>query len=135
METEDFSSLEIAALYQSYPEDVRRHLLALRQIIYDVSNKDEAVGSIEECLKWGVPSYQTMSPKSGTPIRLQWLAGAGRYGVFVHCQTTLVDPFRQSYPDLTYDKNRGILFERTKAFPESILKDFISRALRYRLTL
>ncbi len=133
MET-DFCSLEIAALYQSYPADIRRHLLALRQIIYDISNRDEAVGSIEECLKWGVPSYQTVSPKSGTPIRLQWLPGSDHYGVFVHCQTTLVDPFRQSYPALSYDKNRGILFDRSKVFPENVLKDFISRALRYHLT-
>ena len=98
-----------------------------------LAEEDDSIGTIEETLKWGVPSYQTVSPKSGTPIRLQWLPSSDRYGIFVHCQTTLIKPFSEHHPELTYDKNRGILFEHNQVFPEAVIKNFLSKALRYRL--
>lgn len=129
---DQIDSLEVAAVFQSFPEKVRRHLLALRQMIFDLSSKNENIGQIEETLKWGVPSYLTHHPKSGTTIRLQWTPAKEQYGIYVHCQTSLIPDFKLEYPaDLTYEKSRGIVFNESAEFPEEIIGIFLNRALTY----
>ncbi len=132
MTTYPIGNLEVAAVYQAMPPQARQKLLAIRQIIFDYSRKCETIGDIEESLKWGVPSYVAKSPKSGTPIRLQWKSDTAQYGVFVHCQTTLIADFKDQYPsDFKYEKNRGILFHENDVFSEVLLKEFLKRALLY----
>ena len=129
---QNIDSLDVAAVFQSFPDEVRQKLLAVRQMIFDQSFEDHAVGDIEETLKWGVPSYLTKHPKSGTTIRLQWLPASKQYGIFVHCQTSLIADFKELYQfSLNFDKNRGILFEEKEDFPEPIIKKFVSNALTY----
>lgn len=127
--------LAVAALYKSYPEPVRAKLIQLRQMIYTLAEEDEHIGTVEETLKWGVPSYQTKAPKSGTPVRLQWLETKAQYGIFVHCQTTLIESFKPSCTGLKYDKNRGILFHQNEEFPEGDIEVFLRSALTYHLAL
>lgn len=135
MEHYPIESLEVASTYQSIPADVRKKILALRQIIFEISNADEKVGEILETLKWGVPSYLTERPKSGTTVRLQWSATQNRYGVYVHCQTSLIPIFKEQHPSsLHYEKSRGIVFEHDEKFPEKLMKEFIARALTYHVT-
>ncbi|MEP3246639.1 MAG: DUF1801 domain-containing protein [Sneathiella sp.] len=133
MVSHPIEDLAIAALYKSYPEPVRAKLLQLRHMIYTLAADDERIGTVEETLKWGVPSYQTKAPKSGTPIRLQWLEAKAQYGIFVHCQTTLIESFKPSSTDLKFDKNRGILFQQNEEFPEGNIQAFLRRALTYHL--
>ncbi len=132
MEHYPIESLEVASTYQAIPADVRKKLLAVRQMIFEISGADDKVGEILETLKWGVPSYLTERPKSGTTIRLQWSPAQNKYGIYVHCQTSLIPLFREQYPSsLHYEKNRGILFEQEENFPENLMKEFIIRALTY----
>lgn len=134
MAFQNIDSLEVAAVYQSYPDLARQKLLSIRQKIFDLAQKNKDVGQIEETLKWGVPSYLTKRPKSGTTIRLQWLPSAGQFGLFVHCQTSLIAQFKEHHNTLLkFDKNRGILFDEHEKIPELIVEDFLTQALTYHL--
>lgn len=129
--TVQFDNLDIAALYQSYPDDIRTKLLKLRAMVFDLASKNDGIGTVTECLKWGVPSYETVRPKSGTPLRLQWIEKESRFGLFVHCQTNLVSHFKKRHTSLIYDKNRGLLCDRDKDIPQEVAEDFILSALTY----
>ncbi|WP_415235675.1 DUF1801 domain-containing protein [Sneathiella sp.] len=124
-------NLDIAALYQSYPQNVRHQLLSIRHTIFELSDSSDEIGDIHETLKWGYPSYETKRPKTGTPIRLQWLPKKSQYGVFVHCQTDLIARFRQDHPEQEVDKNRGILFSEKADCPKETIQNFLYQALTY----
>ena len=124
---------QIAAVFQSYPKPVREKLLALRQLIFDTAATIEGVGELQETLKWGQPSYLTIKPKSGTTIRIdQVRSTSDQYALYVHCQTTLIDTFKEMFPDeLTYEGNRSIVFNIKDNIPTNLVRHFISLALTY----
>src|SRR4029079_237763 len=94
-----FSDPAVAAVFGAYPGPVRARLLALRLLILDTAKMTKGVGAIEETLKWGQPSYLTTESRSGSTIRIDRVKGdAGGYAVFFHCQTDLVERFRELYP-------------------------------------
>jgi hypothetical protein len=116
--------------FASYPEDVRPCLHRLRELIFQVAT-ELALGAVVENLKWGELSY---SVKTGSPIRLDWKPkNPERYYLFFHCQTKLVDTFRELYPDaLVFEGNRAIILTINGPFPEQQLKHCITLALTYR---
>jgi Domain of unknown function (DU1801) len=130
-----FASAAVAQVFASYPHQVRDRLLEIRQLVFDVAAAAPGVGDIEETLKWGQPSYLTTKTKSGSLIRIDQLKNqAGAYGVYFHCQTTLVDTFREMYRDVfTFDGNRCIVFSIDDVVPIDALGDCIAVALTYRL--
>ena len=89
----------VAKIFATYPPKLRKRLLAVRRMIFDVAEKTEGVGKLQETLKWGEPAYVTAETGSGSTIRLNrhkkqdW-----QYAVYFHCQTTLVDSFRGLFP-------------------------------------
>jgi len=121
----------VEAIFQWYPSAVRKRLLALRRLLFDTAANTAGVGRIEEPLKWGQPSYLTVSPKSGSTIRIDQLPPSG-YALYVHCQTNLVATFRELYPtELAYGGNRSILLDADRDPPEAILRHCIALALTY----
>jgi hypothetical protein len=126
---------QVAAVFRSYPRGVGAKLRALRRLILDVAARTEGVGTVEETLRWGQPSYLTTRPRSGSTIRIDRVKSRpGRYAMYFHCQTTLVDTFRRRYPDtFEYEGNRAILFDEREPVPVAALKQCISRALTYHL--
>jgi len=126
------TSLQVAATYKAFPDQVRAKLLGLRHLIFELAATTPEIGQIKECLKWGEVSYLTISPKSGTTIRFGYRPAAQEYAIFVHCQTTLIETFRSKYPDdLTFDKNRAILFKENQDYPTDIMSGFLKAALTY----
>lgn len=126
--------MKTPAVFDSYPKPVRTKLLALRKLILDTAKTTEGVGAIEETLKWGQPSYLTSESKSGSTIRIdQVKAVPGQYAVYFHCQTNLVETFRELYPKLTYSGNRAILLDAAKKLPEAELRHCVGLALTYHL--
>ena len=125
----------VARVFASYPDDVRRCLLALRAVIFRVAQETEGVGAIEEALRWNQPSYLTPKTKSGTTVRIDQLEpGTGDYGLFVHCQTNLIDSFKERYGDMfEYDGNRALHFSVAQEVPEDELAHCIELALTYHL--
>jgi hypothetical protein len=128
------SSPAVPALFDGYPKPVRSRLLALRKLILDTAKATRGVGRIEEALKWGQPSYLTSESKSGSTIRIdQVKAVPGQYAVYFHCQTNLVETFRELYPDLRYSGNRAIVLDAKHKLPEAELRHCVGLALTYHL--
>lgn len=128
----EIQDLNVAAAYKAFPDEIRARLLALRQMVFETASALEEVGPIEETLKWGVPSYLTPVSKSGTTIRLAPAKEQDCYGLYVHCQTRLIEEFKQSHPDsFNYSGTRALLFGLDEAPPEMELKEFIKAALTY----
>jgi hypothetical protein len=122
----------VDTVFAGYPNPVKSKLLALRQLIFDTARSTDGVGALEETLKWGQPSYLTSESKSGSTIRIdQVKAEAGRYAVYFHCQTDLVETFRELYPELRYGGNRSILLDAGEKLPEKALRHCIALALTY----
>jgi hypothetical protein len=130
-----FKNRAVAAVFENYPKKVRTRLMFLRALIFDIAHKTSGVGELEETLKWGQPSYLTSQSGSGTTIRLDQLAALkGKYEICVHCQTTLVGPFKKQYGDgFTYDANRGLVLDAEDDVPVEELSHFIYLALTYHL--
>jgi hypothetical protein len=130
-----FASETVAQVFDAYPHHLRDKLLDVRQLVFDVAAATPGVGDIEETLKWGQPSYLTAQTKSGSLIRIDQLKKqADSYGVYFHCQTTLVDTFREMYRDVfTFDGNRCIVFSVNDIAPIDALSDCIALALTYQL--
>ena len=105
----------------------------LRELIYSVAADTQGVGLLQETLKWGQPSYLTAETRSGTTIRIdQFKSNQSDYAMYFHCQTKLVDLFREMYPrEFNYSGNRAILFGVTDAIPAQELRHCIALALSY----
>ena len=130
--TADGAGRAIEAVFEAYPPPVKSRLLALRRLIFDTAKTTTGVGALEEALKWGQPSYLTTESKSGSTIRIdQVKAEAGQYSVYFHCQTDLVETFRELYPELRYGGTRSILLDAGERLPEKALRHCIALALTY----
>jgi hypothetical protein len=130
-----FENPEVAAVFKAYPDDVKSKLLFLRRLIFEVASETEGVGELEETLKWGQPSYLTTQSKSGSLVRIDRVKPhLGRYAMYFHCQTTLVDTFREMFrEDFRFEGNRAIVFEKIDKVPVIKLRHCIAHALTYYL--
>lgn len=125
-------SNKVPEVYQTYAPAQRADLLALRDLILQVAQTTQSVGTIEETLKWGQPSFVTVRPKSGSTIRIDTIADTTRYAIYFICHTHLVDRFRELYPEsFTFEGNRAMNFEHGQPLPVEELKHCIAMALTY----
>jgi hypothetical protein len=124
----------VAAAFSSYPKRLRMKLLALRRLILDTARTTDGVGVLEETLKWGQVSYLTSESKSGSTIRIDRVKSEpDRVALYFHCQTNLVETFRELYPDLAYGGNRCILLDATEELPKEALRHCVALALTYHI--
>ena len=126
-----FSDPAVDAVFSAYPKPLKAKLLALRRLIFDTAKTTKGVGALHETLKWGQPSYLTTETKSGSTIRIDRVKSAtNRYAVYFHCQTDLVETFRELYPrELRYGGNRSILLNAEDELPEPTLRHCVALAL------
>jgi Domain of unknown function (DU1801) len=124
---------EVAAVFDSYPQNVKTKLLFLRQLIFDTAALIEGIGEIEETLKWGEPSYLTPKSKSGSTIRVAWKESQkDQYSIFFKCTANLVPAFKDRYPKkFKYGGDRSIDFKLGDKVPKKELKQCIAMALTY----
>jgi len=120
----------VAEVFESYPPVVRKKLLELRKLIYEAAAQDAAIGELEECLKWGEPAYLA---KKGSAVRINWKPSSPDYFfVYFHCQTTLIETFKELYDDsFSYQDNRALVFNLDDKIPVAPLKHCISLSLNY----
>jgi len=124
----------VEAVFGGYPKPVKAKLLALRRLFFDTAKETRGVGTLKETLKWGQPSYLTPETKSGSTIRIdQVKPEAGQVAVYFHCQTNLVETFRELYPELSFGGNRSILLDAGDKLPEAELRHCVALALTYHL--
>src|ERR1017187_5821818 len=130
-----FSDPGVEAVFSAYPMPLKAKLLALRRLIFATAKATKGVGMLQETLKWGQPSYLTPETKSGSTIRIDRVkSAANQYAVYFHCQTDLVETFRELYPtELSYGGNRSILLDAAQKLPEPELRHCVALALTYHL--
>ncbi len=105
----------------------------LRELIFETAVETEGVGELEETLKWGQPSYLTKS-KSGSTVRIDATKTPGGYAMYFHCQTNLVETFREMFPkQFKFEGKRAILFNEADEIPVNELRHCIRLALTYHL--
>lgn len=134
----DFDNPTIAGKFQAYPAPLRKKLLSLRKMIFDMAASQGEIGVIEETLKWGQPSYSSRN-KSATPIRLGQVKNRpGHIALYVHCQSRVIDMFKEIHASdagqFEYDGTRALIIDSTAPLPKAALKSFIRLALTYHLT-
>jgi hypothetical protein len=135
MKEKPIENPQVAAVFNNYPENMRKKLMFLRQLIFETAAATEGVGELEETLKWGEPSYLTPKTKSGSTVRIDWKpSNEGQYAMYFKCTTNLVETFREKYPtEFTYGGNRSIIFNEDDEIPVKELSDCIALALTYHL--
>jgi hypothetical protein len=131
----DFRDPAVDSVFSAYPKPIKARLPALRRLIFDTAKVTKGVGALQETLKWGQPSYLTPETKSGSTIRIDRVKSeADGYAVYFHCQTDLVETFRELYPtQMRYGGNRSILLNAGDAVPEAALRHCVALALTYHL--
>ena len=120
----------VREVFDAYATLLRKRIMYLRDLIFEVAAQTDGVGEIVETLKWGQPSYLTVKPKSGATIRIG--AHGDGYAMFVHCSTTLVDTYRELYGrELKCEGKRAVVFSMQDEVPVDIMRHCIALALTY----
>jgi hypothetical protein len=121
---------DVAEVFRKYPPSMRKKLMDLRNLVYEAASETDGIGEVEETLKWGEPSYLV---RGGSTIRIDWKERSpDQYAMYFHCQTKLVDTFRELYGDrLKFEGNRAIVFRKDDPVPQEILKHCIALSLTY----
>lgn len=123
---------DVLGVLRRYPDDVRDGLLRLRSLIIEIAGADERIGTLEETLKWGQPSYLTVRPKSGTTVRIDRdNSEKGDIALYVNCQTRLVSDWRGMFPELVFGGDRSLHLSLAEPLPEPQLRQMIAMALTY----
>jgi hypothetical protein len=125
----------VRSVLDGVPRPVRNRLFELRDLILETAQATDGVGEITETLKWGEPAYLPAKPRVGTTIRINALKGsASEYGLFVHCQTNLIDTYRSLFSnELRFSGDRAIIFDARDDLPAGPLRHCIALALTYHL--
>lgn len=120
--------------FSNWSADAERIGRRIRRLIFEQARKLPNVGPIHETLKWNQPSYLTLETGAGSTIRMDEIAATSKFGLYFHCQTTLVETFRAHYVDqLEFQKNRAIILETQGDLPLDALTHCIDLALTYHL--
>lgn len=99
---------EIEKIFDGMPDSVSRSLRAARLAIFQAADKAAGVGPVTEALRWGEPAYLTLSPKTGTTLRLSQIDGWP--AVMVPCSTTIIRDARDRFGDLPdLSGKRGVI--------------------------
>ena len=130
-----FDDRNVEAVFDAYPPPIRRKLLQIRSMIFDVAGKTPGVGAVQEALRWGQPSYLTPQTGSGSTIRIDRIRNDLRkYSVYFICTSGLIDHFKEIYPyDMLYAGNRSIVFDVDDRVPVEALRHCFSLALTFHL--
>ncbi|MEM8750618.1 MAG: DUF1801 domain-containing protein [Pseudomonadota bacterium] len=122
----------ISEAINRWDTETRTHFKEVRKRIFAVADQHAQIGSIEETLKWGEPSYLTVRPKSGSTLRVSTNREDGRLTLFVNCQTDLIDQIKTRYPDaFDYHGKRSVVFKSTSGSDADALDHVIALVLTY----
>jgi len=122
----------VKAIITGWRDPVREAALEVRSLIFDTASTLPQVGVLSEMLKWNQPAYLTSQTAAGTTIRLGETRDGTRLGLYVHCQTSLIDTFRLHYGgQLEFEKKRAIILHPDISNMLKPLRHCIALALTY----
>lgn len=129
------SDPEARSAYERAPKPIRKKVLQLREWILEVASEcREEIGEVEETLKWEAPSYLPRLKNRGTTIRIEWSEERQEFGLFFHCQSSMIPRIRKKFPKkFRCQGNRAVIFGFEEKLPKKELKGCIRMALRYHL--
>ncbi len=118
-----------------YSPSARKLLRVLRKLVLGTARDLSEVGEITEALRWGQFSFLTLESGSGSTIRIDGKRkDATAVAMYFHCQTGLVDHFRELYSDsLKFEGMRAIVLDTQALVPEAAIRHCISLALTHHL--
>ena len=118
-----------------YSPRARKLLLALRKLVLSTAHDLKGVGEITEALRWGQFSFLTLQSGSGSTIRIDGRReDENAVAMYFHCQSGLVDHFRELHGDsLKFEGKRAIVFDTRAHVPEAAIRHCISLALTHHL--
>ncbi|MGB5483355.1 hypothetical protein [Parasphingorhabdus sp.] len=123
------------AAWEGLPEDLAEKLIQLRELILATADDNPAIGPLEEKLKWGESAFLTSATGSGTTVRInRHKKSEDKYAFYVHCQTDLIERYKQLYGDrLVFDGRRAVVFDVKDKLPIDAVSHCIAMALTYHL--
>ena len=125
---------DVNRAFGALPAPIGKRLLQVRDLIFATAAKHDDVGRLTETLKWGEPAYLTDETGSGSTIRLGRLKDSDQAAILFNCKTTLVDTFRERFPDaFEYRQTRALLLPVAGKLPQQELAVCLSLALTYHL--
>ena len=124
------SNPKVEEVFNAYPKDVKPQLLYLRKLVLEAAKEVNQLGTLEETLKWGEPSYLT---KHGSTVRMDWKPKKpNQYAIYFKCTSKLVLTFKMIYKDtFKFEGNRAIVFKLNDKVSATELKHCITLALTY----
>ncbi|MGM0219324.1 DUF1801 domain-containing protein [Enterococcus sp. AZ126] len=118
---------DVPSIYSDYSQNEQDKIQEIIGVIVSVS--EDLNIELTTSIKWNQLSF---SCQNGTPIRVDRFS-EGVIGIFVHCQTTLVEEWREIFGGtMLYSKTRAILLDSNKLLPEKELEMCIQMALNYK---
>ena len=117
---------DIKKVFDEIDGPARDTLLAARDLIFDCAG-DIAV---EECLKWGQPSYIA---GKGSTLRLG-VNKAGKPAIYAHCQSSIVSDFAAQFgSDFEIEGNRAVVLGAFTPKDQDKLRALIRHGLTYKV--
>ena len=125
---------EVNRAFGALPAPIGKRLLQVRDLIFAIATAHDDIGRLTETLKWGEPAYLTDETGSGSTIRLGRLKDSEHAAILFNCKTTLIDTFRERFPDqFEYRQTRALLLPAAGKLPKRELSICLSLALTYHL--
>jgi hypothetical protein len=126
---------DIQKIFNQYPKEVKKRIIELRSIIFEVARNNPKIGIITESLKWGEPKYQTNQTKSGSSISINHKKEMeNNFSMCVLDTTNLIQTFKEIYPKTFYfNGNRELIINANKKMPKEEIYHCIELALTYNL--
>lgn len=125
-----FPSEEVSSYYFNLTPMMLEKFMEIRNWIYELSEKDQRIGEIEECLKWGEPSFLTPKTKSGSTIRIAKV-NEFEFALYFNCKTTIAKEIAMEFPEWNCDGKRALYFSVTKKLSKPKLIVCLKKALLY----
>lgn len=124
---------EIQSVFNKYPASFRRKINTLRDLIFKTVTTLPEIEGIEESLKWGQPSYQSVKKGLSTPIRLHWLKSKpDQIGIYFHCQSSMIKKIKKEFPGkFEIEGKRALIFKESAPLELADLEKIFILALTY----
>jgi len=115
-----------------WPKNAQHALWECRALFHDIAHKAE-VGTLDEALKWGQPSWRPIKPRTGSTLRMDWNPTfPNRLSLFVDCKTDLAARMQDLYPDLPEnDGQRHLAIALDKPLPQQAIAHLADMTFTY----
>ncbi|PKA24535.1 hypothetical protein [Leptospira meyeri] len=123
-------SEEVSSYYFNLTPVMFDKFMEIRTWIYELSESDERIGEIEECLKWAEPSFLTPKTKSGSTIRIGKVDDS-EFSLYFNCKTTIAKEIAIEFPELNCDGRRALYFKTNQKLSKTKLIVCLKKALLY----